>query len=76
MEFINFQKKINTPNNLNYYLKSVALIFILFYISVSSVNYIRANYFYVGKSFDFVIEKDKDKENKKSEKKRNTQKIR
>ena len=65
-----FSKKINTPNNLNYYLKSVALIFILFYISVSSVNYIRANYFYVGKSFDFVIEKDKDKENKKSEKKK------
>ena len=56
MEYINFQK-IDKPNNFNFYLKSLILIF-LFYISVSSVNYIRANYFYVGKSADFVFDKD------------------
>ena len=52
-----FSKKIDTPNNFGYYLKSMTLIFILFYISVSSVNYLRANYFYVGKSADFVLDK-------------------
>ena len=60
-----FSKKIDTTNDFNYYLKSIILIFILFYISVSSVNYIRANYFYVGKSIDFVL--DLDKENKKTQ---------
>ena len=60
-----FSKKIDTTNDFNYYLKSIILIFILFYISVSSVNYIRANYFYVGKSVDFVL--DLDKENKKTQ---------
>lgn len=49
-----FSNKLNYPNNLNYYLKSFILIMALFYISVVSVNYIRANYFYVGKSFEFV----------------------
>ena len=52
-----FSKKIDTPNNFTYYLKSILLIFILFYISVSSVNYLRANYFYVGKSVEFVLDK-------------------
>ena len=57
-----FSKKIDRPNSFSYYLKSTTIIFILFYISVSSVNYVRANYFYVGKSVDFVIEKiEKDK---------------
>ena len=52
-----FSKKIDTPNNFRYYLKSMTLIFLLFYISVSSVNYLRANYFYVGKSADFFLDK-------------------
>ena len=52
-----FSKKIDTPNNFRYYLKSMTLIFLLFYISVSSVNYLRANYFYVGKSVEFVLDK-------------------
>lgn len=51
-----FSKKIDTPNNFSYYLKSITLIFLLFYVSVSSVNYIRANYFYVGKSADFTLD--------------------
>ena len=51
-----FSKKIDTPNNFSYYLKSITLIFLLFYLSVSSVNYIRANYFYVGKSADFALD--------------------
>jgi len=49
-----FSKKIGKPNNLGYYMKSFLLIFILFYISVSSVNYLRSNFFYVGKSAEFV----------------------
>ncbi len=49
-----FSNKVNTPNNFSYYIKSLLLIIFLFYISVSSVNYIRAKYFYVGKSFEFV----------------------
>ena len=49
-----FSNKVNAPNSLSYYFKSFILIIVLFYISVSSVNYIRANYFYVGKSFEFV----------------------
>jgi hypothetical protein len=52
-----FSKKIDTPNNYRYYLKSIVLIILLFYISVSSVNYLRANYFYVGKSVEFVLDK-------------------
>mgnify|MGYP006089181173 CR=1 FL=1 len=54
-----FSKKINKPNKISYYIKLVAVIGLLFYISVSSVNYIRANYFYVGKSALFTIEKFK-----------------
>ena len=49
-----FSNKVNTTNSLNYYVKSFILIIVLFYFSVSSVNYIRANYFYVGKSFEFI----------------------
>lgn len=52
-----FSKKTDNPNLISYYLKIIFFIFILFYISVSSVNYIRANYFYVGKSSQFVIDK-------------------
>jgi len=51
-----FSNKINKRNNFGYYLKSIFFIFIFFYISVSSVNYIRSNYFYVGKSSEFSIE--------------------
>ena len=47
----NFSKKTDNPNLISYYLKIIFFIFILFYISVSSVNYIRANYFFVGKQF-------------------------
>ncbi|WP_440912514.1 O-antigen polymerase [Candidatus Pelagibacter sp.] len=46
-----FSNKVNSPNSLSYYLKLISLIVILFYVSVSVVNYARANYFYVGKSF-------------------------
>ncbi len=65
-----FSNKVNQPNNLNFYLKSFLFIIILFYISVSTVNYIRANYFYVGKSFEFVNDKftdnlEEDKTHKK-----------
>ncbi len=52
-----FSNKVNNPNNFDYYLKSFLLIVILFYISVSSVNFIRANYFYIGKSVEFVNKK-------------------
>ena len=52
-----YSKIVKDPNNFQYYIKSILFIFILFYISVSSVNYIRANYFYVGKSVEFVKEK-------------------
>lgn len=69
-----FSKKINTPNDFNYYLKSVTLIFLLFYISVSSVNYIRANYFYVGKSVNFVLDKAKQAETQTETKKYATSK--
>ena len=55
-----FSNKINVPNTFAFYAKSLLFIFILFYISVSSVNYIRANFFYVGKSVDFIKEKKKD----------------
>ena len=54
-----FSKKINKPNKISYYFKLIAVIAVFFYISVSSVNYIRANYFYVGKSALFIIEKFK-----------------
>ena len=55
-----FSKKIDSPNHYSYYLKFIAIILVLFYISVSSVNYIRANYFYVGKSVEFVFDKSKE----------------
>ncbi len=48
-------KKTNKSANFGYYLKSIFIILFLFYISVSSVNYIRSNYFYVGKSSEFVL---------------------
>ena len=42
----------------------------LFYISLTSVNYIRANYFYVGKSVEFTIEKYAKKDEKVTPKRR------
>ena len=66
-----FSNKIESPNHYSYYLKSLAIILVLFYISVSSVNYIRANFFYVGKSVEFVSDKtviDKSKQNTKEKK--------
>ena len=64
-----YSKIVNKPNSFNYYIKSIIFIFILFYISVSSVNYIRANYFYVGKSVEFVKEKKDQFETKDQKKK-------
>ena len=64
-----FSKKIKHINKINYYIKSIIVIFVLFYVSVSSVNYIRANFFYVGKSAEFTLEKfKKEKEMPSSEK--------
>ncbi|MDC6479634.1 hypothetical protein PQY92_01990 [Candidatus Pelagibacter sp.] len=63
--------KANKPNDINYYIKSIIFVFILFYISISSVNYIRANYFYVGKSSIFAVNKFSEvKEVKKDEDKK------
>ena len=62
-----FSKKVNKTNSISYYLKLFTFIFILFYISVGSVNYIRANYFYKGKSVDFTIEKHKNEKHKNKE---------
>ena len=77
-----FSKKIGKPNNLGYYVKSFLLIFILFYISVSSVNYLRSNFFYVGKSAEFVKMlydkkklKDEDKDKKITSLKRSNSEI-
>ena len=61
-----FTKKIRCKIEIKNYLKSVFIILILFYICVFSVNYIRANFFYVGKSTEFA--KDT-KQNVLSEKK-------
>ena len=67
-----FSNKINSQNNLNYYLKSFLTILVLFYLSVSSVNYIRANYFYVGKSVNItdIYKTDEIEETSKSEEKK------
>ncbi len=54
-----FSNKLNIHNKLTYYLKSLSIILVLFYISVISVNYVRANYFYVGKSAQFVYKEFK-----------------
>ena len=76
-----FSNKANKPNDINYYIKSIIFAFILFYISISSVNYIRANYFYVGKSSIFTVNKfsevkeDKKDEDKKIQKKYSTTKA-
>lgn len=59
-----FSNKVNIPNDLTFYIRSLLFIFILFYISVSSVNYIRANFFYEGKSVEFVQNKKDLKFNK------------
>ena len=56
-----FSNKLNIHNKLSYYLKSLSIILVLFYISVVSVNYIRANYFYIGKSAQFVFKEFKKK---------------
>ena len=65
-----FSKKIKHINKINYYIKSAVVIFVLFYLSVISVNYIRANFFYVGKSAEFTIEKFKAEEETTITKKR------
>ncbi len=49
-----FSNKVSIRNSTSYYLKSLVLIMLLFYISVVSVNFIRSNFFYVGKSADFI----------------------
>ena len=64
-----FSNKLNIHNKLTYYLKSLSIILVLFYISVVSVNYIRANYFYIGESAQFAF-KDFEKEIGKEVKKR------
>ena len=51
-----FTKKINNYQKISEYFKSIIIISVLFYISVASVNYVRSNYFYVGKSSNFVKE--------------------
>lgn len=55
-----FSNKINLPNKLSYYLKIIFFTLILFYISVSSVNYLRNNFFYIGKG-SHLFEKPHDK---------------
>ncbi len=62
-----FSKKVGKPNSIGFYLKSFTFIIFLFYISLTSVNYIRANYFYVGKSVEFTIEKHAKKDEKDRE---------
>ena len=61
--------KLSNKFNLNFGIKKfsifLSLIFILFYISVISVNHIRANFFYIGNS---VIINDIDSQNKKLKK--------
>ncbi len=47
-------KKTNKVNNIKYYLKFLSLILFLFYISASSVNYIRSNFYYIGKSSKYI----------------------
>lgn len=64
-----FSNKNGTPNNLGYYIKSFFLIIVFFYISVSSVNYLRANYFYIGKSAEYSQLLAKKKENKENKRK-------
>ena len=54
-------KKTNKSASLGFYIKSTLVILFLFYISVSSVNYIRSNYFYVGKSSEFILKELTDK---------------
>ena len=53
-----FSKKLNLKQNVFFYIKSLIFIFIFFYISITSVNYIRANFFYVGKSIEIAVKKD------------------
>ena len=60
-----FSKKINITSNLKYHFKSFFIIIALFYISVNYVNYIRANYFYVGKSTEFTKDKQSQENAKK-----------
>ena len=61
-----FSNKLNIHNKLTYYLKSLSIILVLFYISVVSVNYIRANYFYIGKSAQFAFKEFKKKTGKEA----------
>ena len=61
-----FSNKLNIHNKLTYCLKSLSIILVLFYISVVSVNYVRANYFYVGKSAQFAFKEFKKKTGKEA----------
>lgn len=49
-----FSKKINLKNSLIYYFTFIIFFIILFYSSVISVNSIRSNFFYIGKSAEFI----------------------
>ena len=64
-----FSNKVNQKSKINYYIKSVLIISFLFYLSVLSVNYIRANFFYTGNSTNYVIDKLEKKMNTKNSKK-------
>ena len=68
-----FTNKISTKIEIKNYLSSLAIIAVLFYISVFSVNYIRANFFYVGVNKEIIKEFKKDlKPEQKKKKKYNT----
>ena len=52
-----FSKNVNLYVNFKYYLKLIIIIFILFYISLLSVNTLRDKYFYKGDSSNFSEQK-------------------
>ena len=58
MEYINFQKNVNLYVNFKYYLKLIIIIFILFYVSLLSVNTLRDKYFFKGNSLKFFRTKN------------------
>ena len=65
-----FSNKANKPNDINYYIKSITYLHLFYFIFlVSSVNYIRADYFYVGKSSIFAVDISEVKNKKDEDKK-------
>ena len=52
-----FSKNVNLYVNFKYYLKLIIIIFILFYVSLLSVNTLRDKYFYKGDSSNFSEQK-------------------